>query len=231
MASHSALTEEGRTRIRNFQGRVSSYFLLWVVIGVIAVVGGIYLKTRFGYRPLQRLYLSQYIKASIKSFIPSKRTSKYILLVRVVDGQTPGSDQILGCTDDEVLPVRDETGRVKFDPQLGPFFRLQPGIPHKYFYWTSVWEKDDRMYQWLRDRVYNGHSPLGLYWVCFLPLPLIVIGGMIVSVQVDLHTNREYEEGKLLRGVRLLHRREYAHEARESAGLGLPVLGPERRFR
>ena len=231
MASHSALTEEGRTRIRNFQGRVSSYFLLWVVIGVIAVVGGIYLKTRFGYHPLQRLYLSQYIKASIKSFIPSKRTSKYILLVRVVDGQTPGSDQILGCTDDEVLPIRDETGRVKFDPKLGPFFRLQPGIPHKYFYWTSVWEKDDQMYQWLRDRVYNGHSPPGLYWVCFLPLPLIVLGGMIVSVQVDLHTNREYEEGKLLRGVRLLQRCEYAHEAKESAGLGLPVLGPERRLR
>ena len=231
MASHSALTEEGRTRIRNFQGRIGSYLVLWAVIGVGAVVGGIFLKTRFGYQPLQRLYLSQYIKASIKSFIPSKRPSKYILLVRVVDDRVTGSDLNLMCTDDEVLPIRDETGRVKFDPKLGPFFRLQAGIPHKYFYWTSVWEKDDQMYQWLRDRIYNGHSPLGLYWVCFLPLPLIVIGGMIVSVQVDLHTNREYEEGKLLRGVRLLQRREYAHEAKESAGLGLPVLGPERRFR
>ncbi len=85
MASHSALTEEGRTRIRNFQGRVGSYLLLWAVIGVGVVIGGIFLRTRYGYLPLQRLYLSQYIKASIKSFIPSKRPSKYILLVRVVD--------------------------------------------------------------------------------------------------------------------------------------------------
>ena len=231
MASHSALTEEGRTRIRNFQGRVGSYFLLWVVIGVLVVVGGIYLKTRFGYQPLQRLYLGQYMKASIKSFIPSKRPSKYILLVRVVDDGATGSAQVLGCTDDEVLPVRDETGRVKFDPKLGPFFQLQAGIPYKYFYWTSVWERDDQMYQWLRDRIYHGHSPLGLYWVCFLPMPLIVIAGLIVSVRVDLLTNREYEEGKLLRGVRLLQRREYARETEDTAGLGLPVLGPERRLR
>ena len=231
MASHSAVTEEGRTRIRNFQGRVSSYLLLWVVIGVGVVVGCIYLKTRFGYQPLQRLYLGQYIKASIKSFIPSKRPSKYILLVRVVDDRASGSDQVLGCTDDEVLPVRDETGRVKFDPKRGPFFQLHEGIPHKYFYWTSVLEKDDQMYQWLRNRIYHGHSPLGLYWFCFLPLPLIVIGGMIVSVRFDLQTNREYEEGKLLRGVRLLQRCEYAREAKDTPGLGLPVLGPERRSR
>jgi hypothetical protein len=231
MASHSALTEEGRTRIRNFQGRLGSYLVLWAVIGVGVVVGGIFLKTRFGYLPLQRLYLSQYIKASIKSFIPSNRPSKYILLVRVVDDRATGRDQVVGCTDDEVLPIRDEAGRVRFDPKLGPFFQLQKGIPHKYFYWTSVWQKDDQMYQWLRDRIYQGHSPIGLYWICLVPLPLIVIGGMIVSVKVDLHTNREYEEGRLVRGVRLLQHREYAHETKEIVGLGLPVLGPERRLR
>ena len=227
MASHSALTEEGRTRIRNFQGRVGSYLLLWAVIGVGVVIGGVFLRTRFGYLPLQRLYLSQYIKASFKSFIPSKRPSKYILLVRVVEG----SDQVLGCTDDEVLPVRDETGRVRFDPKLGPFFQLKEGVPHKYFYWTSVWKKDAQMYVWLRDRIYQGASPIGLYWVCFVPLPVIVIAGLILSVKVDLHTNREYEEGRLLRGIRLLRHREYARETKEIMGLGLPVLGPERRLR
>jgi hypothetical protein len=231
MASHSALTEEGRTRIRNFQGRVGSYLVLWVVIGVGVVVGGIFLKTRFGYQPLQRLYLTQYIKASIKSLIPSKRPSKYILLVRAVDDRATGSEHVLGCTDDEVTPVRDETGRVRFDPKLGPFFQLKEGIPHRYFYWTSVWQSDAQMYSWLRDRIYQGHSPIGLYWVCFLPLPLIVIGGMIVSVKVDLRTNREYEEGRLLRGIRLLQRREYARETKKITGLGLPVLGPERSLR
>jgi len=227
MASHSALTEEGRTRIRNFQGRVASYLLLWAVVGVVVVVGAIFFKTRFGYRPLQRLYLAQYIKASIKSVVPSKRLSKYILLVRTVDDREP----LLGCTDDEVSPLRDETGRVKFDPKLGPFFKLHGGIPHKYFYWTTVWKNDAQMYQWMRDHIYQGHSLIGLYWVCFLPLPLILLSGMLVSVKVDLRTNREYEEGRLLRGVRRLQNWEYAREIKESKGLGLPVLRPERRLR
>jgi hypothetical protein len=40
VASRSALTEEGRTRIRNFSGRLNSYLVLWVFVGVIAVVLG-----------------------------------------------------------------------------------------------------------------------------------------------------------------------------------------------
>src|SRR5688572_31613717 len=138
MASTSAFTEEGRTRIRNFQRRVSSYLIVWILVAAAASIACIYLRTRYGYRPLQRLYLSQYIKASIKSFLPLKRPSKYTLLVRVVRDAATGKDRIFGCTDDQVTPIRDETGRVKFDPKLGPFFELQPGIPHKYFYWRSL---------------------------------------------------------------------------------------------
>src|SRR5258706_7001006 len=121
MASRNAFTEEGRTRFRNFQRRIKTYFLLWLLIAVGATVGGIYLKTRYGFRPLQRLYLKQYLKASIKSFLPLKKPSKYTLLVRVVIEPT-GTEHVLGCTDDQVTLVRDETGRVKFDPKLGPFF-------------------------------------------------------------------------------------------------------------
>lgn len=231
MASRSALTEEGRTRIRNFSGRLGSYLVLWVLIGIAVAIASIWLRTRYGYLPLQRLYLSQYIKASIKSFIPSKRASKYTILVRVVDDHLGGGDQVIGCSDEQVTPVRDETGRVRFDPKLGPFFRLQEGIPRKYFYWTTVLKSDSEMYFWLRDQIYHGHSLVGLYWICFLPLPVIVIAGMIVSAQLDLRINREYEEGRLLRGIRLLRHTEYAHETEQTSGLGLPVFGPQEGLR
>ena len=229
MATHSALTEEGRTRIRNFHGRVTSYLVLWSVIGIAVVVGGLYVKTRYGYRPLQRLYLTQYFRASIKSLVTINRSSKYILLIRIIEDKASGRDRVMGCTDDEVMPVRDENGHVKFDPKLGPYFRLQEGIPHKYFYWTSIFQKDAEMYRWLRDHIYDGQSPPGLYWIYFLPLPLIVVVGMVVSVKVDLYTNREYEEGNLLRGVRLLNNTEYVRETKDRSGVGLPVFGPERR--
>jgi hypothetical protein len=231
VASHSALTEEGRTRIRNFQGRLISYLLLWVVIGFGITLAAIWARTRYGYLPLQRLYLGQYITASTKSLVPHKHPSRYILLVRVIDDRPTGQNQVIGCTDDQVDPVRDEAGKVKFDPKIGPFFRLHNGIPHTYFYWSAVWQPDAEMYSWLRDNIYHGRSLLGLYWICLIPLPAIVIAGMTMSVKFDVRINREYEEGKLLRGIRMLRHTEYAREMKIIDGLGLPVFGPEQRVR
>lgn len=228
MASRSAFTEEGRTRIRNFQRRLSSYFVVWILVGAATTVGCVYLRTRYGYRPLQRLYLSQYIRASFKSFLPLKKPSKYTVLVRVVSNPVTGDELVFGCTDDQVTPIRDETGRVKFDPTLGPFFSLQPGIPHRYFYWRSLPQMDKQMYLWFRDQIYGGHSLIGLYWLCFLPLPLIVAVGMFASIKLDLRMNRDYEAGDLLRGVRILKPQEYAREVkRQKIGIGIPALRPE----
>ena len=229
MASQNAFTEEGRTRLRNFQRRVSSYFVVWILVGVAVTVGACYLRTTYGYRPLQRLYLKQYVRASIKSFLPLKKTSKYTVLVRVIRDPNTGKDLVFGCTDDQVTPVRDETGRVKFDPRLGPYFELQPGIPHKYFYWRSLPQSDKQMYVWFRDQIYDTRSLIGLYWLCFLPLPVIVAVGMFASVKLDLRMNQEYEAGELLRGVRILKAKEYAREVkRQHSGIGIPTLRPER---
>jgi hypothetical protein len=225
MASRNPFTEEGRTRFRNFQRRITTYLILWLIIGLGVTAGGMYLKTRYGYRPLQRLYLRQYVKASIKSFLPLSKPSNYTLLVRVVTDPATGKDQILGCTDDEVTPVRDDTGRVKFDQKLGPFFTLHAGIPHKFFYWRDVWQMDKQMYPWLKDQIYEGRSPLALYWICFLPLPVIMLLGLLISIKVDLRLNSEYEAGDLLRGVRVLKPSEYEREiGQRETGIGLPVF-------
>jgi len=227
MASHSALTEEGRTRIRNFQGRFYSYLILWIVIGFGVVIGAMWLRTRYGYLPLQRLYLAQYIKSSLKSFLPRKQPSNYTLLVRVVGDPSTGREQVIPCTDREVTPIRDEMGKVKFNPKLGPFFRLREDIRHKYFYWRVVQQNDVQMYLWLRDQIYQGYSLVGLYWLCFIPLPLVAFTGMLVSVKLDVRINREYEEGKLVRGIRLLTHSEYSKETKGVDGLGLPLFRTE----
>src|SRR5215213_3640493 len=214
MASQNAFTEEGRTRLRNFQRRVSSYLIVWILVGVAVTIAACYLRTRYGYRPLQRLYLMQYVRASLKSFLPLKKPSNYTVLVRIIRDPNTGKDLIFGCTDDQVIPIRDETGRVKFDPKLGPFFELQSGIPHKYFYWRSLSQMDRQMYVWFRDQIYDSHSLVGLYWICFLPLPVILAVGMFASVKLDLKMNRDYEAGDLLRGIRILKAKEYAREVK-----------------
>src|SRR5262249_19359250 len=147
MASRSALTEEGRTRIRNFSGRLTSYLVVWVLVGVVVTLGCLWLKTRYGYLPLQRLYLSRYVRCSIKSFISIKSTSTYTTLVRITTDPISGTHQVIRCTDDEVTPVRDEEGRPILDPKLGPVFRLRPDIPHRYFYWRTERLIDVEMYR------------------------------------------------------------------------------------
>jgi hypothetical protein len=150
------------------------------------------------------------------------------VLVRVIRDPRTGKDLVFGCTDDQVTPIRDDTGRVKFDPKQGPFFELHPGIPHTYFYWRSLPQMDKEMYVWFRDQIYDGRSLIGLYWTCLLPLPFILIVGMVVSVRLDLKMNREYEAGDLLRGVRLLKPKEYSREIRPNGiGIGIPALLPE----
>ncbi|HEY6802906.1 MAG TPA: hypothetical protein VI306_04935 [Pyrinomonadaceae bacterium] len=229
MASKNAFTEEGRTRFRNFQRRIMTYLVLWIFVGIGFTIGGIYLKTRYGYRPLQRLYLTQYIKASIKSFLPLKKPSKYTLLVRVIDDPATGKEQVLGCTDDQVTPVRDEAGRVKFDPKLGPFFNLHEEMPRKFFYWRAVWQMDKQMYPWLKNQIYEGRSLVGLYWFCFLPLPILIALGMLISIKLDLKMNSDYEAGDLLRGIRVLNPREYAREiGQRDTGVGIPAFIPRR---
>ena len=206
-----------------------TYLVLWIFVGLCVTAIGIYLKTRYGYRPLQRLYLTQYVKASVKSVLPLKKPSKYTLLVRVIDDPATGKEQVLGCTDDQVTPIRDDAGRVKFDPKLGPFFSLQEGLPHKFFYWRAVWQMDKQMYPWLKSQIYESRSLVGLYCVCFLPLPILIALGMIISIKLDLKMNSEYEAGDLLRGVRVLNPREYAREiGQRESGVGIPACIPRR---
>jgi hypothetical protein len=88
---------------------------------------------------------------------------------------------------------------------------------------------DKQMYPWLKDQIYEGRSLAGLYWICFLPLPLIIALGMFISIKLDLRTNSDYEAGDLLRGVRTLTSKEYAREiGPQETGIGLPAFIPKR---
>jgi hypothetical protein len=55
----------------------------------------------------------------------------------------------------------------------------------------------------------------------------MVFAGMLVSVKLDVRINREYEEGKLVRGIRLLTHSEYSNETKGVDGLGLPLFRTE----
>lgn len=227
MPSTNPFTEEGRTRFRNFQRRLLSYFALWLMIGIGIGVGGCWYKTRHSFAPLERLYFKQYVLSSLKSSLPKKKPSRYSLLVRVVTDQATGKDVVLGCTDEQVEPVLDERGKLIVDKKTGPYFRLRSDLERKFFYWRVASANDAAMYAWFKQSIYDGKSPLGLFSPTLALGFFVTIFGSIVTVVLDRRMNRRYEEGERLRGTRAVTPQEYERESSEATGIGLEIFAQQ----
>ena len=228
MPGTNPFTEEGRTRFRNFQRRLVSYFALWMFIGIGIAYAGFWFTTRHSFAPLQRLYLKQYALSSMKAILPKKKPSRYSLLVRVMTDPATGKDVVLGCTDAQVEPVLDAQGRLTGDKKTGPYFRLKAGWERKFFYWRVTTANDASMRAWFRQNIYGGRSLLGLFYPVFAVSFFVIFTGTITTVALDRRINRRNEEGERLRGTRALTPKEYEREMKARAtGIGLEVVAQE----
>ncbi len=159
-------TEEGMTRLRNFNRRAATYFALWIIVAIVTGGGLFFAQVRYGLKPLQRIYLKQYVIASVKTIFSDKRQSRYTFLVRTdvdLSAKKPvPKEAFIRVTDTEVEPVLDENGRVVRDPKSGLQFKLNPGISAKYFFWRPGRGRDIEMWTWMRANIYEGRSLLGM---------------------------------------------------------------------
>jgi len=224
MPSTNPFTEEGRTRFRNFQRRLLTYFALWLLVGAGIGCAGFWYTTRHSFAPLQRLYFKQYAFSTFKSRLPKKKPSRYSLLVRVITDPTTGKDVVLGCTDEQVEPVLDERGKLLVDKKTGPYFRLKPGWERKLFYWRVTSANDAFVRAWFEQNIYDGKSLLGLFHPFFAIGFFVVFAGTTATVLFDRRINRRYEKGERVRGTCAVTPKEYERENREATGLGLEVF-------
>ncbi len=227
MPSTNPFTEEGRTRFRNFQRRLLSYFALWLMVGIGLGFGGFWYTTRHSFAPLQRLYFKQYALSTFKSQLPKKKPSRYSLLVRVITDKTTGKDVILGCTDKQVEPMLDGRGKLIVDKKTGPYFRLKPSLERKLFYWRVASANDAQMRAWFEQNIYGGRSLFGLFYPIFALSFFIAFSGTIVTVVLDRRMNRRYEKGERLRGTRAVTPEEYERENGEATGIGLEIFAQQ----
>src|SRR3989441_3464489 len=115
------LTEEGRTRRKNAARRVCVYATLMFLIAGASSYGIHRYWVSPSLTPLQRVYFKQYLKSTYRSYLPNAR-SRYTTLARTIaDPQTRKDDQ-LAVVDEQVDPVFDDQGRIKFDPNHRPIF-------------------------------------------------------------------------------------------------------------
>ncbi len=108
-------------------------------------------------------------------------------------------------------------------------FTLRPGIPHKYFYWQVGRGRDAEMYPWMRAQIYEG---TGFWGMC---APMLMVGGVIffsgltATMVRDRRANKQYEQGRAIRGTRQLSPREYEREQEAVTGIGIIAYNQRER--
>ena len=222
MGSRNVFTEEGRTRWRNFGLRLWSYLLLLFALGAVAGAFVFMKLTKGGMGPLQGLYFRQYVKSSALSLALPTRPSKYVLLVSDQSGRR------IGVTDQLVYPVKDGQGRGVRDG-YGWLFKPYSSARIEQPRWTLVRFRNGDMEGWFRANIYGGKSLPALFVPALITCLIVTVIGTAAAVTVDQRFNRKYEEGKRVRGNRLVDPGEYDREVKDADGLALVVksMAPE----
>jgi hypothetical protein len=211
------LTEEGRTRRKNAARRVCVYATLMFLAAGASGYGIHRYWVSPSLTPLQRVYFKQYLKSTYRSYLPNSR-SRYTTLTRTIANPQTKKDVLLAVVDEEADPVLDDQGRIKFDPNHRPIFRIKGGVPFKRFFWNEVIGTDAGAYDWFRQTIYSNQSIPDIWHPAWLGAILIFIVGTILLTSLDKFAQRQYMKGEPVRGTRELLPKVYAREHRQHLG-------------
>src|SRR5215813_10762665 len=218
MIGQNPFTEEGRTRFRNFERRLAGYLIASLFLGVLAGFGFFRLWTKAHLTPLQKIYLTQYGLGSIKGAMSEKTSSKYRLLTYQAPDAS-GKTATTGVTDGQAHPVRDSEGRL-IRNETGFVFAWN-GRSGGELSWRKMKVNDRQMTALLRDHNYEEESFFGLLAPSAVTGLVVFLTGAVGLIVFDQRLNKKYEEGKFLRGTRLIRPEKFKSES-GSLGLGVP---------
>ncbi len=221
MKKNNIFTEEGQTRFRNTLRQVRFFLLIMVPVALASAYGMHRFWVMPNLTPLQRIYLRQYLRGTVKSYLPRSQ-SRYTYLVVVVSDPKTKRDVEIGIRDEQVTPELDAEGRVKIQNKL-PAFRLTADIKFKEFFWKQQVTKDADAYRWFRNAIYNDQSIIDLWRPAWLGAVLIsVFGVVLLTILYQLFQHR-YVKGEQVRGTRKLTPGEYRKEHRKHTGYAVKV--------
>lgn len=171
--------------------------------------------------PLQKLYLSQYFLGSIKAAVSARASSKYKLLTYQAPDSS-GKPTTVGVTDVQAHPVRDSNSRpIRNESEYVFAWR---GRPRGELAWRKMKVNDRQMVALFREHNYEGESFFDLLIPSFVSGLLVFLICGVGTVTFDQRLNKKYEEGRLVRGTRLIQPEDFKVQA-ESPGLGVPSMG------
>jgi len=213
------LTEEGHTRARNTFQRVRLFAVLMFLLSGPCGFAIHYYWVWPSLTPLQRIYLRQYIRSTVKSYIPRSR-SRYTFMAGVVRDPETGDEIRIMVPDGLVIPEFDEEGRIKVKDRY-PVFHLKTNVPLEQCTWVTEFLADAIVYEQYRHLIYEDKSIIDLWRPAWLGAIMFFFTGTTGLTGLYIFAQRRYIEGQALRGTRELSPREYRREHRKHTGYAL----------
>ncbi|HKR15658.1 MAG TPA: type IV secretion system DNA-binding domain-containing protein [Pyrinomonadaceae bacterium] len=221
MRKNNIFTEEGQTRFRNTLRQVRFFLLIMVFVAVGCGFAIHYFYVWPSLTPLQRIYLRQYLRSTVKSYLPRSQ-SRYTYLVITVSDPKTKRDLEIGARDEQVTPALDAEGRTKIKNKL-PVFRLTADIKAKAFFWKRQVTPDANAYEWFRKAIYDDQSIIDLWRPAWLGASVIFVVGIVVLTTLYQVFQHRYVKGEQVRGTRKLTPRAYRKEHRKHTGFAVTV--------
>lgn len=221
MKKNNIFTEEGQTRFRNTLRQVRFFVLIMVFVASGSGVALHFFLVTPGLTPLQRIYLRQYLRSTVKSYLPRSQ-SRYTLLMIVIQDPQTKQDLAIGASDELVTPELDSEGRIKIENKL-PAFRLKTDIKVKQFFWKQQILLDAQAYLWLRKVNYEDQSIIDLWRPAWLGAAIIFVCGTVLLTILYQIFQRRFVKGEQLRGTRKLTPNEYRKEHCKHTGYALII--------
>ena len=215
------LTEEGHTRARNTFQRIRLFAVLTFLFSGPCGFAIHYYWVWPSLTPLQRIYLRQYMRSTVKSYIPRSR-SRYTFMAGVVRDPETGDDIRIMVPDGLVIPEFDDEGRIKVKDRY-PVFHLKANVQLKQFVWATEFLADATVYEQYRYIIYEDKSIIDLWRPAWLGAIIIFLTGTGGLTGLYMFAQRRYVEGQPIRGTRELSPREYRREHRKHTGYALTV--------
>lgn len=221
MKKNNVFTEEGQTQLRNMLRQVRFFFLLMLPVALTCSYGIHRFSVKPNLTPLQRVYFGQYLRSSVKSYLPRSRSLYTYMSIVVTDPKT-NRDVRLDVRDEHVNPDLDEAGDIKIYRGY-PVFRPKSDVKVKEAAWKQELIPDKKAYAWFRAAIYEDQSIIEIWRWAWLGPILILVGGIVGLTTLYKVAQGRYVKGEQVRGTRELLPREYRKEHRKHTGYAVKV--------
>jgi hypothetical protein len=227
MMHNHTYSEEGRLRKAN-----KFNFTLILIAAIFTGITAGYAVSYFVHSnltPYQRLYYPQFRLSFVKQFVPLNKQGRYILLTHTLTDQKTKKTTERLWLESQIDFDLDESGKIKFDDQSRPIFRVKPGVvfePNTTSF-VSTMRSNAEVYKVLSDTVYQSeyyeflYLPLIAGFVAFLSI--LFLGCAILNKSI-----RKRLKGVFKRGMHSSSVKEYQKLYKNADGFSIAVSDPNR---